>query len=204
MDDSLRQLLADFTRDLADAEAPLAVVGGLAIAARVQPRFTQDVDVVVDVDSDEQAESVAGYLIRCGYRPAMEIDHAPTERLATLRLRPPGTPADIPPEEVILADVIFSTCGIESEIVDSASALSIFPDLILPTAQISHLIAMKLLSESEARLQDRVDLQHLFKAASEDDLSQTPPLLDLIKERGFGRDKDLQARFAHFRDANRA
>lgn len=203
MDQALRQLLADFARDLADAQASMAVVGGLAVGARVQPRFTRDVDVVVATDSDEHAESIAGYLIRCGYRPAMELDHAPTQRLATLRLRPPGTPAGVTPEEVMLADVIFCTCGIEAEIVEAATAVPVYPELVLPTAQIPHLIAMKLLAESDRRLQDRIDLQHLFEAATDNDLAQVPALLDLIHERGFGRDKDLRARFAHFRDAGR-
>lgn len=51
---------------------------------------------------------------------------------------------------------------------------------------------MKLLSESDQRLQDRIDLQHLIAAATDQDLADVPPLLDPITQRGFDRDKDLR------------
>jgi predicted nucleotidyltransferase len=202
MDDPLAQFLSQIARDLSDAHARFAMVGGLAISARVQPRFTGDIDLAVAVDSDEQAESIAGHLIRCGYRPILEIDHTPSNRLATLRFYPPDLPPSLEPDEVPLTDIIFCTCGIESEIVASAQTIPIYPDLSLPTARIAHLIAMKLLSECDARLQDRIDLQNLFAAATEADLSEVLPLLDLITQRGFSREKDLHATFNHFRDTN--
>lgn len=44
--------------DLDALNAAWALVGGLALAARVEPRFTRDVDVVVAVRSDDDAETL--------------------------------------------------------------------------------------------------------------------------------------------------
>ena len=57
---------------------------------------------------------------------------------------------------------------------------------------------MKVLSESDRRLQDRIDLQNLIAVASDDDLALVPSLLKLIDERGFANGKDLQLVFGKF------
>lgn len=36
-----------------------ALIGGLAVSVRAEPRFTRDVDVAVAIDSDVEAEAVA-------------------------------------------------------------------------------------------------------------------------------------------------
>ncbi len=59
--------------------------------------------------------------------------------------------------------------------------------------QVGHLIALKLLSESDRRLKDRVDLQALFAVCTPDQLSRAAVGVALIEQRGFHRDKDLPA-----------
>ena len=44
--------------DLAKVRVPWALVGGFAVSARAEPRFTRDVDVCVVADSDKEAEIV--------------------------------------------------------------------------------------------------------------------------------------------------
>ena len=66
----------------------------------------------------------------------------------------------------------------------------------LLVARIPHLIAMKVLSECEARMQDRSDLQALFKVASKIEQQRARELVKLIEGRGFHRDRDLSERFA--------
>jgi hypothetical protein len=190
-------------RDLSDAGASFALVGGVAIGARVALRFTRDLDLAVAVADDAEAEQVCASLIRSGYRPMMEIDQSATNRLATMRFRP-RIPRHTDVADVPLVDVIFCTCGIEPEIVATAEPIPVFANLSLPTARIPHLIAMKVLSESDDRLQDRIDLQALIASATDADLAEAPPLLDLIAERGFARGKDLHAVFARFRDTSSA
>jgi hypothetical protein len=195
----LRDLLTHAARDLETADARFAVVGGLAVAVRAMLRTTQDVDLAVAVANDQEAESIATVLIRYGYRPHAEIDQARTQRLATLRLISPHLPDEVPADESPLIDLLFASSGIEIETVDAADPTDVLEGAILPTARIPHLIAMKLLSESDQRLQDRIDLQHLTAAATDADLAEVPPLLELIAERGFHRDKNLPAVWDGFR-----
>jgi len=199
MSEILSHILRSAVADLETAEARFAVVGGLAIAARAMLRYTQDVDVVVAVDDDAEAERVAGVLIRYGYRPMAELDHRRLNRLATLRMLSPHVPRDMEPTDAPLLDILFASCGIEREVVAAATPTPVFPDVTLATARIPHLIAMKLVSESEVRHQDRADLHALILAATDADLVEVPPLLDLIAQRGYAGDKDLHALFQRFR-----
>ncbi|MEM6749679.1 MAG: hypothetical protein AAF612_04340 [Planctomycetota bacterium] len=141
--------------------------------------------------SDAQAEQVARGLIAAGYGLRQELEQTAVGRLATLRLISPLTPAGLSRDETPLIDLLFATCGIEPEVVAAATPIELLSGVVLPTARIPHLIAMKLVSESEHRLQDRIDLQHLCAAATEEDISEVAPLLDLISTRGFAGEKNL-------------
>jgi hypothetical protein len=46
------------------------IVGGLAVSARCDPRFTRDVDIAVVVDTDEHAEALVRALATHGLRTA--------------------------------------------------------------------------------------------------------------------------------------
>ncbi|MGB0766350.1 MAG: nucleotidyl transferase AbiEii/AbiGii toxin family protein [Phycisphaeraceae bacterium] len=190
---ALEALVRRLARGFEEAKADFALVGGVAIGVRLDPRFTRDVDFAVAVADDEQAEAVLAYFIRYGFMPQTELTHAQTDRLHTMRLATPRLPEADPQEAQPIADLLFATTGIEREIVAEASPAPVFPGLTLPTARIPHLIAMKLLSESDDRLQDRIDLQHLVRAATDADLAEVPPLLALITQRGYDRNKDLLA-----------
>jgi len=199
MSDLLPNILSRVASVLRDAEASFALIGGMAVATRVMPRYTRDVDLAVAVDSDTAAEAVARFLITSGYEPRMELKQTAINRLATLRLLPPSPPGtDIDPSRLPMLDILFASSGIEREIVADAALIEVVPGLTLPTARIPHLIAMKLLSESEERLQDRIDLKHLLIAATEADLQEVPPLLTLITQRGYARNKDLPAVLERF------
>ena len=58
----LGEALADLTAELSLVGARFAVVGGLAASARGEARFTRDIDIVVAVSTDEQAEAVVFHL----------------------------------------------------------------------------------------------------------------------------------------------
>ena len=54
----LLRLLARVAIDLDQITPSWALVGGLAVGARARPRFTQDLDFAVAVDSDRAAERI--------------------------------------------------------------------------------------------------------------------------------------------------
>ena len=89
-------------------------------------------------------------------------------------------------------DLLFATSGIENEVVDSADEGHLFSNINVRVATVPSLIALKVLSARESRMRDIVDLQSLFEVASTRDITEARHLLDLITERGYNRNKDLQ------------
>ena len=51
---ALRQIDADLTR----ARVAFALVGGLAVSVRTEPRFTRDADLAVALATDAEAEAL--------------------------------------------------------------------------------------------------------------------------------------------------
>lgn len=183
------------TRAAADLDAsrvPFAVIGGLAVSAWGEPRYTRDVDLAIAVEDDREAELLVHRLGSAGYEVLKVIEQTKTSRLATARLRRRDEP------EVII-DLLFASSGIEREVVAGAARLEADDGFDVPVASIGHLIALKVLSESEKRLQDRIDIQELAKVAGEDDWQTADAMVRLIKQRGFHRGRALVTRLRHWR-----
>ena len=173
--------------DLADLHLPWAVVGGFAVSARAEPRFTRDVDLVVAVRSDADAEQAVHALRVRGHRIIALVEHEAARRLATARLAPPGEDPG-----GILLDVLFASSGIEPEIAAEADELEILPGLRVPVARTGHLLALKLLSrDARTRPQDQVDLVELRRIATLSDIEDARRAVAAIHARGFQRDRDL-------------
>jgi len=96
-------------RLLESLEHPFALVGGLAVSSRAEPRFTRDIDLAVLVHDDAEAESVIFTLRQSGYQVISVVEQEATGRLATIRLRVP-----LEPHGAVL-DLLFASCGIEPE-----------------------------------------------------------------------------------------
>jgi hypothetical protein len=64
LDAALRQICGD----LSEAGASFALVGGLAVSARTEPRFTRDADIAVAVSNDAEAERLIHRLQASSYR----------------------------------------------------------------------------------------------------------------------------------------
>ena len=164
-----------------------AVVGGLALAVRAEPRQTLDVDLAVAVSGDREAERFVRQLTERGFRYIEEgpvIEQTATERLAAVRLEPP-TPDDLP----VVVDFLFHSSGIENEVVEAAHELDVLPGLRLPVATRGHMIALKVLA---GRVQDLADTENLLRFATAEDIALARGALDLIAQRGCDRGKDLQ------------
>lgn len=176
--------------DLDALGADWALVGGLALAARVEPRFTRDVDVVVAVQSDDVAEGLIFDLGRRGYEVGAIVEQEAVGRLSTARLHSPAGGA-----VSLFVDLLFASSGIEAEIVRDADRLEVLPGLWLPVASVGHLIVLKLLAMSAQRPQDAFDLANLKVVAGEPELAQAREAIALIHTRGFNRGRDLMALF---------
>lgn len=70
--------------DLHDRGLPWALVGGLAVSARAEPRPTTDIDIAVVTPDDAAAKAYVDDLLAVGYRWKESIVHDQTGRLATV------------------------------------------------------------------------------------------------------------------------
>jgi predicted nucleotidyltransferase len=179
--------LARVTRDLDRAGRGFALVGGIAVSVRTEPRLTRDLDLVVAVANDRDAESLVHALVMEGYEVRATVEQEGTGRLATMRLVTPGETV-----RGVVADLLFASSGIEAEIVAAAERLEILPRLFVPVASTGHLVALKLLARDDRdRPQDADDLRALRQVASRQEFDRAREAVRLIVERGFGRGRDL-------------
>jgi predicted nucleotidyltransferase len=174
--------LVDIVRELTERGRQFALVGGLAVSIRAEVRFTRDVDIAVAVNDDADAESLIFELKQSGYMPIVTVEHELRARLSTVRLL--STVG-------IKVDLLFASCGIEPEIVQRATSVELKDSTRMPVASSEELIAMKILSMTEQRLQDRMDVQRLIQFGVDLDMDRVRNNLALITERGYHRDQDL-------------
>jgi hypothetical protein len=173
--------------DLNAVGAQWALVGALAVSVHTEPRTTRDIDIAVSIDGPHSQEKLLQALIERGYRNRQVLMHlAPTHRLGD-RL------------EIILEghaplaiDLLFSSSGIEKEVVAAAVAVELVPSVIIPVACPGHLIAMKVLSQNSSdRIRDRSDLQNLLVNAVPLDVQIAREAIEHMSQRGFSRGKNL-------------
>lgn len=170
-----------------------ALVGGLAVSSRAEPRLTRDADVAVSVGNDLEAETVVLGLARHGYRTVATVVQEAVGRLATVRLVHDD-------DGGMVTDLLFASSGIEPEIVGAAESLDVTPSLHLPVATVGHLIATKLLARDDRRRPaDADDLRALRSVATTSDWDIATASVDLIRERGFARGRDLSESLSQLR-----
>lgn len=163
-----------------------ALVGGLAVSVRTQPRFTRDADLAVAVTSDTEAEALIRELRTRNYRVEAIVEQDAVGRLATVRLTRSNEPH--PP----VLDLLFASSGIEPEVVAAAEPIELLPNLRMGVARTGHLIALKVLSRDDVgRPQDLVDLRALLSVATPVELALARDALMLIAACGYHRGRDL-------------
>jgi predicted nucleotidyltransferase len=167
---------------------PWALIGGLAVSVRAEPRFTRDIDLAVAVPDDTAAEQLIHRLTAFGFHVMLSLEQDVLGRLATVRLVPPGEN-----EEGIVVDLLFASSGIEPEICRDAERLEVAPGLYVPVAQAGHLIALKILAEAPDRQQDVLDLQALTRDLSLVERQRALDALRQITAIGANRGKPLEA-----------
>jgi hypothetical protein len=155
------------------------------VSTRCEPRFTRDVDVAVTVVDDTDAEALVRGLRARGYRPTASVENDATARLATVRLFSP---------QGVTVDLLFASSGIEPEVVARATDVDVPAVGTIRVARAEELLAMKVLSMRDNRLQDRLDAQRLIEFVPDLDIEWVRRNLELIKVRGYHRDQDLGAK----------
>lgn len=166
---------------------PWALVGGLAVSVRTEPRFTRDLDIAVAVADDHEAETLVLRLQTAGFRALATVEQEATNRLATARMAPSG---DHP--QGLMLDLMFASSGIEPEVCKESDRLQVFPSLVVPVARLHHLIVLKALArDDQNRPQDAADLRQLVATAQDSDLAAACDAARLIEARGFNRSRDL-------------
>jgi hypothetical protein len=184
---SLTDVLGEVASRLHERGVRFALVGGLAVSVRTQPRFTRDVDLAVVVADDREAEGVVGAL-EPSYELVAVLEHSTLDRLAAVRLARAGSPS-----QGMVVDLLFASSGVEPEVVDTAEPLDVFPTVRVPVAQTGALLALKILSADDSRPVDLVDARALLDVATDEDRALAVRLLDLMEARGASRGRDLRA-----------
>jgi predicted nucleotidyltransferase len=187
----IKDSLVRLDADLRDLAVSWALVGGLAVSVRAEPRMTRDIDIAVVVRNDSEAEELVRRLMNRGYVIHALVEHEEAARLATVRLLRRGD------EEGIVIDLLLASSGIEAEVVAAADLVDVLPDVAVPLATTGHLLALKVLALRPDRVherpQDFIDIRELLRVAGEADLTIAGRALELISERGYHRGKDLKA-----------
>jgi predicted nucleotidyltransferase len=182
---ALEQQLRRAARDIQKVGARFALVGGLAVSARAEPRLTRDADLAIAVANDAEAEKIVFAMQAIGYSVLAVVEQEATGRMSTVRLETDGS---------VITDLLFASSGIEPEIVERATMISVITDLVLPVATVGDLIAMKLLARDDRhRPADADDLRALREVASADDWSTARSAVEAIHARGYARRRDLVA-----------
>lgn len=183
---ALAASLVRLADDLARIPVAWALIGGFAVSARAEPRFTRDVDVCVVADSDAAAEGLGMALTGMGYTVGSIVEHEYRRRLATIRVNSPVAEGGV-------VDLLFASSGVEREIVEGADLLEILPGLTVPVANAGHLVVLKLLARDDGRPQDDMDLRALRSVLTANDEIEAHRLAELIMARGYARERDLPA-----------
>ena len=192
----LARALVRLESDLSALGLRWAAIGGLAVAARAEPRTTRDLDVAIAVAGDPEAEKIILALRGRGYREASTravMEQKDVGRLATVRFLVPEGEAAEDEEDGLIVDLMFASSGVEPEIVAASERMMVMQELVVPIVRTGHLFALKVLA---GRPKDLQDCQFLWRRMGPEDLQEARETLGLINQRGFHRGKDLDAEFA--------
>jgi hypothetical protein len=156
-----------------------SLIGGLAVSFRAIERFTKDIDLVIAVENDQQAESCVHELTGLGYKVQTLLEQTKQGRIATVRLIKA-------PVRSVFVDLLFSSSGIEAEIVAGSEPIEVFENLPMSVASLAGLLALKVLSADPIdRPQDLLDIKNLLAESGPKDIEETLRLLQLVHDRGY-------------------
>lgn len=151
MESPLRATLADAVAWLSSRGLPCALIGGLAVSLRGQPRMTVDVDIVVLATIDQALELVAD-LSTTPFAPLFEGVEDVVRRAFILPLRHRVTGVRL--------DIALGMSGFERQAVQRATPI-VLGAVSIPVVKIEDLLVMKAIA---GRPQDEQDIRGLVRA----------------------------------------
>jgi predicted nucleotidyltransferase len=151
VNEPLRTTLADAANFLQSHGVSYALIGGLAVSYRGQPRATADVDMVIAADTS-RALSLAEALATSRFRPLFPDVTDVIEKSLMLPLRHRQTNVKV--------DLAIGLSGFEQQAVSRAEQVD-FSGTLVSVASAEDLLIMKVLA---GRPQDEHDLQGLVIA----------------------------------------
>lgn len=154
MNDPLQITLSDVEEFLESQQVPHALVGGLAVSLRGQPRATVDVDMVIAIDV-AAALAIAGQLDSSKFCPLFDDIATVIETAFILPLRHRSTGVKV--------DLAIGLSGFERHLVERAERCHVAGTNV-PVATAEDLVIMKCLA---GRPRDEQDLEGLAIAQSE-------------------------------------
>lgn len=111
MDDPIWRTLADLDAFLREHEVPFAVIGGIAVAVRGEPRFTADIDIVVGIDQDAAIDLLRS-VARSAFEPLFPGVEDVVREAFMLPLRHRGTQVKV--------DIAVGATGFEGQVIRRA------------------------------------------------------------------------------------
>ena len=179
MEPALWPTLADAAQVLETRGIRFALIGGLAVSLRGQPRMTVDVDLVILADID-QALRLAQELSSTPFEPLFPGVEEVVARSFILPLRHRSTG--------IRVDVAIGMSGFEQQAVSRATKVTI-GDVRVPVVAVEDLLVMKALA---GRPQDDQDIRGLV--AAQRDAIDWPACLDVAEKLGAAIHVDIAGR----------
>jgi hypothetical protein len=164
---------------------PCALIGGLAVSLRGQPRMTVDVDLVILADV-ERALRLVRELDSTPFEPLFAGVEEVVSRSYILPIRHRSTG--------IRVDLAIGMSGFERDAVGRATSVAI-GDLRVPVVSVEDLLVMKALA---GRPQDDIDIRGLV--AAQRDTIDWSRCLSLAESLGAAIDLDIASRLRTARD----
>ncbi len=159
---------------LLETRARFAVIGGLAVSVRTEPRFTKDADFLVAVAGDAEAERIGQAMLRHGFVLVSLFERTDLTRIATMRF----TLGDV------YVDLLPGVCGAEAEMVADAADLEVIEGRRCAVASVGALIGLKALAcANRKKPDDHADLQRLLAVATEADMQSAVAFMALMEAR---------------------
>ncbi len=152
MTDALQTTLRDLADWLRSESIPFAVIGGIAVSVRGEPRFTADVELVIGIDVN-QALQLVERLPNSPFRPLFD---GINEVIQTAFLMPL-----VHAVTGIRADVAIGLSGFELQAISRVTPAEM-GDFNVPVVTSEDLILMKLLASRSRDLEDveRIVIRH--------------------------------------------
>ena len=154
VNDAIHKTLADVSDFLRAHEVPFAVIGGIAVAARGEPRFTADVDIVAGIDVNRCLE-LLGTIEQTSFRPLFADVAEVVEKAFLLPLQHRQTKVRV--------DLAVGMTGFERQAIARATDVQ-FAGCSLPVVSAEDLILMKSLA---GRPRDTDDMTRIVQRQSE-------------------------------------